>query len=135
MRLFVDTGAFIALQDASDSHHAAATEFFGATPPAARWLTSNFVVDETITFLRRRVGHAAAAAYADSMLKTRLFDVVSVDPAVERSAVEVFKRYKDKELSFTDCVTIALVRSLRLDGVFGFDSDFISVGLRLFPTH
>ncbi len=68
------------------------------------------------------------------MLKTRLFDVLSVNPAIERAAVEVFKRYKDKELSFTGCVTIALVRSLKLDGVFGFDSDFISVGLRLFPA-
>ena len=108
--------------------------FFESTPPGAGWLSSNFVVDEAITFLRRRIGHAAAAAYADSMLGTRLFDIISVDPAIERLAVEVFKRHKDKELSFTDCVTIALVRSMKMDGVFGFDSDFTSVGLRLFPA-
>ncbi len=134
MRLFVDAGAFIALQDVSDGHHAAAVSFFESASPATRWLSSNFVVDETITFLRRSVGHACAAAYADSMLKTRLFDIISVNPAIEHSAVEVFKRYKDKELSFTDCVTIAVVRSMKIDGVFGFDSDFISVGLRLLPT-
>ncbi len=133
MRLFVDTGAFIALQDASDSHHLSAAGFLKTPPPACRFVTSNFVVDETITFLRRRAGYARAAAYADSMLQTRLFDVVTVDPAIERAALDVFKRFKDKELSFTDCVSIALVRSLRMDGVFGFDSDFRSVGLRLFP--
>lgn len=67
------------------------------------------------------------------MLQTRRFEVITVDSSIERSAVELFKRYNDKELSFTDCVSIFLVRSLKLDGVFGFDSDFTSVGLRLFP--
>ncbi len=133
MRVFTDTGAFAALQDDCDRHHPAAAGFMRSPPPSCRFYTSNFIVDETITLLRNRVGHESAAAFADAMLQTSRFEIVSVDSAVERSAVEVFRRFKDKKLSFTDCVTISLVKSLRLDGVFGFDSDFTAVGLRLFP--
>lgn len=133
MKVFTDTGAFAALQDDSDRHHAAAAVFIRSPPPSCQFYTSNFIVDETITLLRNRMGHKSAVMFADAMLQTARFEVISVDSSVERSAVDVFKRFKDKELSFTDCVTISLVRSLRLDGVFGFDSDFTSVGLRLFP--
>ena len=55
MKLFVDTGAFIALTDADDENHKAAVVFYRSSKEkGARFLTTNFVVFETMNYLRAR---------------------------------------------------------------------------------
>ncbi len=133
MRLFIDTSAFIALEDRSERVHPAAKAFFERLTSADRLHTSNYVVDETITRLRYMVGHGAAVKFADAVLGGRLFDIAYVDADLEKAAVRVLKKFKDKKLSFTDCTSIALVERQRLDGVFAFDDDFTALGMTMFP--
>lgn len=133
MKLFVDTSAFLALEDEDDGRHREALEFFRSLSEGDRLQTSNYVVDETITRLRYTVGAAAAIRFAEASLASRACPVAYVDADLERAAIEVLRRYRDKKLSFTDCTTVALVRARRLDGVFAFDEDFVKVGLKAFP--
>ena len=64
MRVFLDTGAFLALADADDDYHAAATSVFPTLLRSrARLLTSNFVLSETYTLVRSKVGHRAAVDF------------------------------------------------------------------------
>lgn len=133
MRLFADTSAFIALHDRSDARHPQARRFYESLGAADRLFTSNYVVDETITRLRYAVGHAAAVAFAETILKSRLYSILYVDSDLERSALGFLKRYKDKKLSFTDCTTMALLHEHGLDAVFAFDDDFTKTGLRVLP--
>ena len=134
MRLFVDTSAFIALEDRSERVHPPARAFFEQLTSADRLYTSNYVVDETITRLRYMVGHGPAVKFADAVLGGRLFSIAYIDADLEKAAVRVLKKFKDKKLSFTDCTSIALVEQQRLDGVFAFDDDFTSLGLNMFPA-
>jgi uncharacterized protein len=49
MKLFVDTGAFIALIDADDENHKAAAAIYrNSKERGARFVTTNFVVCETM---------------------------------------------------------------------------------------
>ena len=59
-----DTGAFLALADEDDDYHSVAksvhAQLLGAQ---AQLLTSNFVLAETYTLIRFKVGHHAAVEF------------------------------------------------------------------------
>ena len=134
MRLFVDTGALAALHVASDQRHAAALEFFGSLSPGTRLQTSNLVFAETLNLIAARVGQDGAIRVGEAFLASRLMEIVHyVDEPLERAALAVMRRFRDKPLSFVDASSIALVKSEGLDGVFGFDRDFARCGVPLFP--
>lgn len=134
MKIFVDTSAFIALEDRSDALHLPAKHFYETLRPSDRLLTSNYVVDETITRLRYSVGSDAALAFAEIIFKSRLCSIAYVDEDVERAAIHIMRRHRDKKLSFTDCTSMALMARLKADAIFAFDDDFVKVGLRAVPS-
>ncbi|MBI5245380.1 MAG: type II toxin-antitoxin system VapC family toxin [Elusimicrobia bacterium] len=134
MRIFIDTSAFIALEDRSDRQHPAAREFYLSLTPADRLFTSNYILDETATRLRYTIGLDAAVRFLETMSASRLVRILYVGPDLDKEALGVMKKFRDKRLSFTDCSTIALARTHGLDGVFAFDDDFAGLRLRLFPA-
>lgn len=133
MKLFVDSSAFIALADSDDQDHKAAMAFHRGCPPETQFHTSNYILAETVTRLRRTAGHHVATRWAKATLESRLTVRHYVDEAVEREALRIFERYHDQPLSFVDCTTIALLRQLGLDRIFSFDSDSQRIGYTLVP--
>ena len=62
---FIDTGAFLARYLPNDQHHRVATALWNKIRTThERCLTSNFVLDETITLLARRASYLFAAEKA-----------------------------------------------------------------------
>ncbi len=124
MKVFVDTGAFLALADEDDDYHTAAKSIYtDLLSSRTRFLTSNFVLSETYTLIRSRVNHPAAVEFM------RRFDqsgikVLRVSEAVEQTAKAIFVRYDDKDFSFVDCTSFALIDYHGLDRAFAFDAHF-----------
>ena len=123
--VFVDTGAWYALQDADDRCHQAALYFFDTRP---RLITSNYVIDETITLTLYRLGHQAALKVGEKLWSGVLARIVRVSESDERAAWDLFKRYSDKTFSFTDCTSFVLMERLRLQQAFTFDDHFVQTG-------
>ncbi len=96
--------------------------------------TSTYVVDETLTLLRRRVSHAAAVGFGERVEQGRWCRVVEVDEPVRLAAWELFVRHHDRALSFTDCTSFARMRSMGLREAFSFDADFAAVGFSPLPA-
>ena len=133
---FVDTGAWIALATQRDKYHRRAREFFRSIAKDTKLMTSNYVVSETVTWLTYHRARPAALTFwrtIEESQRSGLLDLEWVTPAVHRQAWEFFRRYDDKALSFCDCRSFAICIERRVDFVFGFDSDFLSVGLDLRP--
>jgi predicted nucleic acid-binding protein len=56
--------------------------------------------------------------------KPKLAELIRVDHTVFQEAWRIFKQIPERNLSFTDCTTMAFVKSMRIDSVLSFDSDF-----------
>ena len=61
----------------------------------AELLTSNFVFDETLTWIRYRLNHSLAVSVGQKMRQSRLLTIVRVDAEVEAAGWEIFKEYAD----------------------------------------
>jgi hypothetical protein len=135
MKLFVDTGAFIALADADDENHKSAAAFYrDAREKGARFITTNFVVCETLNYLRARLSHRIAVLFLENLRKSGFIEIATVTPSVEEEAFTIFKRYADKDFSFTDCTSFSVMKSLKLKNAFAFDKHFEQFeGIRRLP--
>jgi len=124
LKVFLDTGAFLALPDEDDDYHSVAKSVHAQLLGThAQLLTSNFVLAETYTLIRFKVGHPAAVEFMKRFDETGI-KVFRVSDAIEHTAKSIFTRYNDKEFSFVDCTSFALIDHHRLDHAFAFDSHF-----------
>ncbi|MBI5056461.1 MAG: PIN domain-containing protein [Nitrospirae bacterium] len=130
MKIFIDTGAFIALTDADDEYHSTAKYFFKEEikTTGSKFLTTNFVVCETINYLRAKVSHNTAVSFRENLYRSNVIEVVHVNPAIEDEAFRIFKHYNDKDFSFTDCVSFAAMKAKKLKEAFAFDRHFEQYG-------
>lgn len=123
---FVDTSFLIALQVPRDNHHGAARELWSSS--TGRLVTTNHVVGETWTGLRRRAGHQAAAAFRRAIVNEPRLDVWHVTPEQEQAAWRWLLRRDEREYSFVDATSFVVMRALKVAEAFAFDGDFAAAG-------
>jgi uncharacterized protein len=125
--IFVDTSFWVALALVPDRMHTRAAELFSrhAQTPLA---TSNHVCGETWTFVRRRFGHRTAVAVVDRLQRTARLQIVRVEEDDERSAWEWLRRHDEREYSFVDATSFALMSRLAIHEALSFDGDFAAAG-------
>lgn len=133
-KVFVDTGAFIALVNEADEYHLAAKDSLQELRASGCLLiTSNFVLDETYTRIRRKAGIREAVAFGEKIQASRQMKILTVERALEKKAWEIFKRYSDHDFSYTDCTSFALMRQKKIREAFTFDKDFRIFGCLVLP--
>lgn len=131
-RVFVDTGAWYALADNRDPDHADAVSFLKQnTLPLA---TTNFVLDETVTLLRVRLGWKAACDFGEKIWKSNLLSLIRVKEEDEQNAWEIFVKYKDQDFSYTDCTSFAVMNRFGIDTAFVFDRHFQAMKFNVVPS-
>ena len=123
--VFTDTSAWFALAYEGDSYHQAAQSFITSSP---RLMTTNFVIDETITLTLTRLGYWPARELGEKLWSGQLARVIHVSKADQRAAWELFKKYDDKKFSFTDCTSFVAMDRLGLLHAFAFDEHFEQMG-------
>ena len=134
-RVFVDSGAWFALQVADDAHHATAREALPALLEASKALvTSNLVVGETYTLLRLAKGYREARRFLDTLALSAKLERVFVSEHLERDAYGIVHRYADHPFSFVDATSFALMRQQRIQHAFAFDVHFRIAGFSRIPV-
>ena len=125
---FVDTGAFLARYSTNDQYHREAVRLWPTLQPPI--LTSNHVVDELATALGRLSGYGFAADRVADIYASTVIDVVPSTREDEIEAIQWMRKYADQQVSFTDCVSFALMRGRRIRTAFTFDRHFRDAGFR-----
>lgn len=132
--IFIDTGAFIARFVAKDQHrHQALQAWEDLVKSNIPYITSNFILDETITLLARRTTYQFAAETARNLYDSKILRVLRPNLTEELTALDFLEKYADQEVNFTDCVSFALMRANRIQRVFAFDRHFKLAGFQVFP--
>jgi predicted nucleic acid-binding protein len=133
-RIFVDSSGWIALYNRRDANHErAAAAFASLKNSQIRLVTSDYIVDESLTHIRAWGRHADAVTFGNATRGHPLVEWVDIDADIWSSAWEIFVRYDDKRFSFTDCTSFAIMRAQTIREVFTFDADFQQMGFRLWP--
>ena len=105
---YVDTSAFIAFMDASDTHHALFRRLF-ADPPGVV-VTSSLVVAEGHGWFLRRFDRGRALQFLAMIDDMPFLDVLPVGPVELRAATELLRRFTDQDLTLADVVGLHLMR-------------------------
>jgi uncharacterized protein len=132
--IFIDTGAFLARYIERDQYHDVATTHWRTLRnDRRRCFTSNFVLDETITLLARRSTYQFAAQRARNLLASSSLSILRPDASAEFAALDLFRKFADQGVSFTDCVSFALMERQNIKCAFSFDRHFSIAGFEVEP--
>ena len=127
--VLVDSAGFLALWDAADEQHAAAIRLQAdLVRKRRRFLTTEYVVDETVTLLLVRHSHAAAVDFLDTIERSESLRLEWIGPERFHAAGALFRKHADKEWSFTDCASFATMRELQVRDAFTTDHHFKQAG-------
>ena len=133
--IFVDIGAFLARYLERDQHYKEAVPvWLRLSRDRPKLYTSAFVLDETLTLLARRSSYAFAASKARTIFASSAFTILRSSAEDELASLELFEKYADQKISFTDCVSFVLMRKLGLREVFTFDQHFRYAGFEVVPA-
>ncbi len=133
-RIFVDTGAWFAIQATDDAHHQrAARTLMALTREDCTLVTSNLVIGETYTLLRYAAGYDPAWRFIDALGQGRRLERMVITEPLERQAYDLLQKYADHAFSFVDGTSFALMRQEHITQAFAFDSHFAAAGFTLAP--
>lgn len=134
MALFVDTAGWVACADASDPAHAACHAARDSALEARHTLvTTDYVVDETMTLLRLRLGLPSAEAWWRQVDGSPRVRWERIDALRFERAVQLFLQHRDKDFSFTDCTSFVVMRELKLRRALTTDKHFKQMGFDVVP--
>jgi uncharacterized protein len=133
-RLFVDTAGWLACANASDIAHArACMARDAALEQGALLVTTDYVIDETLTLIRKRINLKAAEKWwlqieTSSRLRWEWIDIERTE-----KARALFFRHRDKDYSFTDCTSFVVMRELKINQAITTDHHFKQIGFQILP--
>ncbi len=140
MTLFIGTWGWLALRDEKDPGFRAATRAHRAALEAGeRFVTTDYVLDETITSVYLEFGGLKGERILDDLLNTLKASDVRVERITHerfQEAIRLRRRYHDKpDISFTDLTSMVVMRELGITDILTGDRHFeqVNLGFRLVP--
>ena len=126
---FVDTSGFYAALVKSDDRHREAAQYLRrARDSRGRFVTTDYVLDETATLLKARgLGYLAKEVF-DIVESSRVCRLRWTDVELFRSVTAFFLKHLDQSWSFTDCVSFCVMRELSLRHALTKDARFREAG-------
>ncbi|MBN3892738.1 MAG: type II toxin-antitoxin system VapC family toxin [Nostoc sp. JL31] len=123
---FVDTSAWFASIVPSDTEHQAASLWVNQNIQPL--LTTDYVVDETLTLLRTRGETLRAISLGEAFFSDNLTTIYYLTEENIRQTWQIFRQFSDKNWSFTDCASRVVMNKFHLTQAFTFDHHFRQFG-------
>lgn len=103
---------------------------------AAHWLAANaevlittdYIVDETLTLLRARGERQRTKMLGKKFFEGSIAEIYFLPEEDVREAWTTFALYEDKSWSFTDCSSKVVIDQMKIAQAFAFDQHFRQFG-------
>lgn len=122
---FIDTTIWVSALDRADELHRDGKSVISAIIQGKIHgaITSDYVLDETLTILKRRgIRPADVVKAVNNIVLSPRVELVFVEEEIFTRALELFANYK--RLSFTDSTTLAIMQRYKINTIYSHDTDF-----------
>lgn len=138
MKIFIDSSAYIAYYNKRDENHEKAKNFLDKIKSKEIspiiFYTSDYIFDEVLTTIITLTGRKdLAIKVGNAILSSKITKIIKVDSKIFNEAWELFKKYKDKTWSFTDCTSFIIMKINNIKRAFTFDEHYKQAGYVTVP--
>jgi predicted nucleic acid-binding protein len=124
--VFIDASAWVAVTNRKDANHRKALHVFRRLlGSSTRMIATTWTAYEALTFVKSRLGYLQAERLWARLQARAIVDLVWIDEKIERDALELFWRFRDKTWGVVDCSSLAVMRDLGCSDVFAYDRHFV----------
>ncbi len=128
---FADTSFFFALAAKRDRTHEPAVKAFTRLLRLQRPLvTTDYVLDETLTLTKARTSAKVALALLDRIESSPALSIQHITHDRFAAAKAFFRKHADHGYSFTDCTSFILMHEMEIRDVLTTDRHFAQAGFR-----
>lgn len=135
--VFIDTGAFYALIDRDDPYHVIAyKQWAELLQQKYSWYITNYIVSETYTLLRYRLGWDVACKFLkviEECSNLGRITIRTVPLETEQYARELLRSLGDEDLSYIDAISMATIKREHIPLAFSFDGHFQLAQAKIIP--
>ena len=124
--IFVDSGGWFASVVTEDIDHDRASTWIRQNKDLL--LTTNYIVDETLTLLKGRGEKAKALNLGKLFFDGSIAKIYHLTEGDLVDTWNIFQRFADKEWSFTDCSSKLVCDRFGITHAFSFDKHFKQFG-------
>lgn len=136
MKILLDTSGLIAYYNADDKYHTEALETMEkirkGNIPLTRFHTTDYILDETMTFMECVLNkHELALNVGEALQTSPYTTMIHIDEDLFNEAWNMFK--ENKEYSFTDCTSFCTMKKFGITHALTLDKHFQKVGFQTIP--
>ncbi len=99
------------------------------------FVTTDYIVDETLTLLRIRLNLTAAEKWWKAVSCSSRIRWEYINSVRAEEARSLFFSWRDQKFSFTDCTSFVVMRELGIDKALTSDKHFALAGFTIEPKH
>lgn len=132
--VFVDTSGWMSCVDESEVLHRESCRARDAVLREKRFLvTTDYVIDETLTIIRMRLGLPIAREWWNQVEKSERVRFEAIGATRADKARALFFKHRDKQFSFTDCTSFVVMQELGLQDALTTDHHFRQMRFTMLP--
>jgi uncharacterized protein len=124
--IFVDTSIWYAAYIEEEPDYDQAKALIDA--PGERLVTTDYVIDELLTLLVARRHRPVAKTLGRLLWSEAVCRIIWVERSDVKAAWQIFDSFDDKEWSFTDCVSYAVMKRFGIVAAYALDDHFKQFG-------
>ncbi len=129
---YIDTSALIAMSNKKDKNHSRAVAYFKkAVKGGGRFLLGKHILIEYIDGVTKRIDKKKAIEDLNNIIESKLLLIEWENKKDWTRAIEYFKKYRDREVDLTDCISFSIMERIGISDAFTFDSDFQMHGFEI----